>query len=93
MRLNTIDCVRGELFRKDHVLLQFTGLHDQKDEEIYEMDVVLIGGEKFVVFWDLNANGWGLSAFSGPGNVRPFQRDLSKTAIRICNYFESQETV
>ncbi len=92
MRLNSIDCIKGELFRKNHTLLQFTGLYDQQQEEIYEMDVVLIAGEKFVVFWDSNQNGWGLSAFSDAGNIRPFVKGISKTAIRICNYFESQET-
>jgi hypothetical protein len=36
MRLNSIDCNKGELFKKDHILLQFTGLFDKEDEEIYE---------------------------------------------------------
>lgn len=92
MRLNSIDCVKGELFRKDHVLLQFTGLCDEKEEEIYEMDVVLIRGDKFVVLWDQDHNGWGLSAFLRHERIVPLQRETAKTAIRICNYFESQES-
>ena len=91
MRLNSIECTKGELFRKNHILLQFTGLCDKQDEEIYEMDVVLIGGEKFVVFWDTVQNGWGLSTFSAAGETRPFIREVSKTATRICNYFESEK--
>jgi hypothetical protein len=91
MRLNSIECIKGELFRKNHILLQFTGLYDKQDEEIYEMDMVLIGSEKFIVFWDAIQNGWGLSAFPENGSTRPFMKSLSKTAIRICNYFESEE--
>jgi len=34
MRLNSIDCVKGELVKKDHILLQFTGLYDKQKEEI-----------------------------------------------------------
>ena len=49
MRLNSIDCNRGELVKKDHVLLQFTGLYDIQKEEIYEMDIFLIVMEIFVV--------------------------------------------
>lgn len=29
MRLNTIDCRKGELFKRDHILLQFTGMYDK----------------------------------------------------------------
>ena len=91
MRLNSIECIKGELFRKDHILLQFTGLCDKQNEEIYEMDMVLIGGQKFIVFWDAAQNGWGLSAFPASGTTTPFIKGLSKTALRICNYFESEE--
>lgn len=92
MRLNSIDCVRGELFRKDHILLQFTGLYDQQKEEIYEMDMILIGGNKFVVSWDATLNGWSLASFPGAASTRPFVKELSENAIRICNYFESDQT-
>ena len=91
MRLNSIDCVRGELFRKDHILLQFTGLYDQRDEEIYEMDVVMIAGEKFIVSWDGDLNGWGLAPVADPGKATPFMTEISKTAIRLWNYFESEK--
>lgn len=93
MRLNSIECIKGELFRKNHVLLQFTGLYDERDEEIYEMDVVLIAGEKFIVSWDADQNGWSLAAFSDPEKIRPFMTAVSKTAVRICNYFESETMV
>ncbi|MGC1243997.1 MAG: YopX family protein [Chryseosolibacter sp.] len=92
MRLNSIDCVKGELFRQDHILLQFTGLCDQLKEEIYEMDVVLIAGEKFVVFWDTHQNGWGLAAYANSKNTKPFIGGIAKNATRICNYFESEKT-
>jgi len=90
MRLNSIDCVKGELFRKDHILLQFTGLRDKQNEEIYEMDMVLVAGEKFVVIWDTLQNRWSLSAFPDEGVPRPFVREVSETAVRLCSYFESE---
>ena len=90
MRLNSIDCVRGELVRKDHILLQFTGLYDKQNEEVYEMDMVLIGGKKFVVCWDTALNGWGLASLAGGGETKRWVRQLSDGAVRICSYFESE---
>ena len=90
MRLNSIDCVKGELFRKDHILLQFTGLYDKQKEEIYEMDMMLIGGKKYIVQWDPNQNGWALTSFPAADDTRPFMKALSEKAVRICNYFESE---
>lgn len=91
MRLNSIDCIKGELFRKNHILLQFTGLHDMQNEEIYEMDMVLIDRKKFIVYWDTVLNGWGLSDYPDTGMRKPFSQDVSRSAMRLCNYFESEK--
>jgi hypothetical protein len=92
MRLNRIDCVKGELFHRDHILLQFTGLYDKQDEEIYEMDMVLIAAKKFVVVWDPLQNGWCLSAFPDEDVTMPLMRATAETATRICSYFESERS-
>jgi hypothetical protein len=91
MRLNTIDCNKGELVKANHVLLQFTGLHDNAGEEIYEMDVLLIGLEKWVVFWSETKNGWCYSPLMNPEIQLPLLDIEPATMKRFCSYFELQE--
>lgn len=91
MRLNSIDCKKGELFKKDHILLQFTGLYDKQNEEIYEMDVMLIGSEKFIVVWDTERNGWNLAKLANRSVSEPFLKQNSGKTIRLCSYFESEK--
>jgi hypothetical protein len=91
MRLNSIDCKRGELVKKDHILLQFTGLCDKQDEEIYEMDVLLIGSDKFLVMWDTGRNGWQLVELGNVSQGQPFIPSISAKATRLWNYFESDK--
>ena len=91
MRLNSIDCKRGELIKKDHILLQFTGLHDKQNEEIYEMDVLLIGSDKFLVVWDIIRNGWQLVELGNPSQGQAFITSISAKATRLWNYFESEK--
>ncbi len=88
MRLNSIDCNKGELFRKDHILLQFTGLLDKEQEEIYDMDVLLIYSEKFLVFWNPEKNGWFFSPMDVPEQGEPFLHTHAIGMKRLGSYFE-----
>ncbi len=89
MRLNNIECAKGELFKKDHVLLQFTGLHDRNEDELYEMDVVMIGSEKHVVLWDSSRSGWSLASIKNHQITQPLLRETSGKATRLWSYFET----
>lgn len=90
MRLNSIDCNKGELFKKDHVLLQFTGLFDKDGEEIYEMDILLESLEKQVVFWNETKNGWYYSPILNPDTQVPLLLNDAERMKRFCSYFELQ---
>lgn len=90
MRLNSIDCNKGELFRKDHVLLQFTGLLDKEQEEIYDMDILLIYSDKYYVFWNPERNGWYFSGLDNPTEVFPFLSANANGMKRLGSFFELQ---
>jgi uncharacterized phage protein (TIGR01671 family) len=91
MKLSSIDCQKGELFKRDHILLQFTGLQDKNEEEIYEMDIVLVRSEKFVVMWDEESNGWFLRDIKNNVKIQRFEMEVSEKTIRLCSYFESSQ--
>lgn len=92
MRLNSIDCERGVLIKNDHILLQCTGKEDEKGEELYEMDVVLIDSYKFVIVWKEDPSGWYITSSSDSKNLRPLSSALAKTSTRLCSFFESERT-
>lgn len=88
MRLNSIDCSKGELFKKNHILLQFTGLVDKEGEEVYDMDVLLIYSDKYVVFWDEDRGGWFYSPLEKRNEMQPFKETEALRMKRFCSAFE-----
>lgn len=92
LKVSSIECVKGELNKKDHLLLQFTGLTDKNEEELYEMDIVLVQSEKFVIVWDAQSNGWYLTNLKTEKRSEVFSKELAGKTIRLCSYFESSHT-
>lgn len=88
MRLNSIDCNKGELFKKQHILLQFTGLLDREEEEIYEMDILLIYSDKYLVFWNEEKGGWYFSPLERRNEIQPFLFESASKMRRFCSFFE-----
>ncbi len=88
MRINSIESNKGELIKKDHVLLQFTGLYDKEGDEIYEMDVLMVSLDKFVVFWNESLNGWYYSPLTDLNSKTHFLLNDSQRMKRFCSYFE-----
>lgn len=91
VKLNSIDCRKGELVKQDHVLLQFTGMHDKHDEEIYEMDILMRHEDKFVVRWNEQTNGWYIFPLPHQDSFVPLQKEMATGMKRLCNYFESEQ--
>ena len=91
VRLDSIDCRRGELFKKDHILLQFTGLFDNRQDEIYEMDVLLIADQKHLVLWDADSNSWKIVKLKDRSSAQPFVKSIALKGQRLWSYFESAE--
>jgi len=89
MRLNSIDNIRGELIKKEHILLQFTGLYDQDGEELYDMDVLLKGSEKLIIYWNDNVNGWSVSLLDNPAaGILSNLKEAVLQGRKLGNYFE-----
>lgn len=91
VRLNSIDCVKGELLKKGHILLQFTGLCDKQQEELYDRDVVLISTARYVVVWNDEMNGWFLRGITDAQFAEPLRKDLAQSSTRLWSYWESEK--
>ncbi|SRR5258708_564490 len=90
MRLNSIECNKGELYKTDHILLQFTGLYDMEGQEIYDLDITLIDYDKYLVFWDDDRKGWYYSPLLRRDQQSSFVAGVPDNMKRFCNYFELQ---
>lgn len=93
MKLSSIDCRKGELFKKEHILLQFTGLVDKLEQEIYEMDILLVSDQKFLVRWHNANNGWYILPFPSQHSHEPLVKEKAGEMKRLCNYFEANNSI
>lgn len=92
MRLTSVDCLKGELMKAGHTLLQFTGRLDSQEEELYELDIVLMDSEKYVLIWDDElTGGWYFVRMKDQLQRLPATAQVAGKCIRLCNYFESTE--
>ncbi len=91
LKLNSIDCHRGELQKAGHVLLQFTGMHDKHDEEIYEMDILLKGKDKWIVRWVEDKSGWCISPVTKPEEFLKLEKKEAAQWLRLCSFFEGSD--
>jgi hypothetical protein len=90
VKLGSIDFRKGVLFKKDHILLQFTGMLDKHEEEIYEMDILMKQDEKYLVRWHEQHNGWYILPMPARSSFQPLHKETARTMKRLCNYFESE---
>ena len=91
VRLDSISCVKGELFKKGHILLQYTGMVDKQGGQLFEMDVVLIGPQKFLVQWSIERGCWSYGPLQAGALRDILTAQTASTMLRLCSYFESKE--
>lgn len=90
VKLSNIDLLKGVLYKKDHVLLQFTGMLDKYEEEIYEMDILMQQDKKYLVRWHEQYSAWYILPLPDQASFEPLKMDTARTMKRLCSYFESE---
>ena len=91
-RVGQVDCLKSELYKEGHILLQYTGMEDQNMVEIYDGDILLYQHRKHIVSWDEDDHNWIWTDQTNQTETR-FTRTEAKRALRLCHSFESSDNI
>lgn len=87
MRLDHVDCVKGELNKEGYILLLFTGCYDGRGDELYDQDVFLLQHQKYKVYW--KDYGWFYCTMQGEES-KPLVEVSPASIVRLGNWFEME---
>jgi hypothetical protein len=89
-RISQVDCLKSELYKEGHILLQYTGMEDQGMVEIYDGDILLYQHRKHIVSWDEKEYLWIWTDLTNQVQAR-FTRKEAQLSLRLCHSFESTD--
>ncbi len=89
-RVRQVDCVKSELYKEGHILLQYTGMDDENNVEIYDGDVLLYQHRKHLVTWNDTDHEWIWTDLDIQKRRKVTSIETIQS-VRLCHYFESSD--
>jgi uncharacterized phage protein (TIGR01671 family) len=76
---------------EDMEIMQFTGQKDKNNSDVFQRDVVVMDGKKFIIVWDNNRGGWSYTDVERQMTMTSFGRFEANTCEVIGNEFENPD--